>query len=198
MGLSHEHVEPQVLANIKLYILTRAELLFPLCYEIPCRILNIRKVLIGLNIKFFKFFWQPNTDLTHPHFILARLPNQLSFKWVEVCFSACQQAKKQRESQFCYFVTYGLLHFNVTLLVISSWSVQLSVFVQKEQTLFLFYLDFLNVQKKTTDQLLICNQYITDPPRPIFGRQVLQSSGHITNVPLLLPLCFILQNPGKT
>ena len=36
MGLSHEHVGPKILAKIKIYILTRAELLFHLCYEIPC------------------------------------------------------------------------------------------------------------------------------------------------------------------
>jgi hypothetical protein len=36
MGLSHEHVGPKILAKIKIYLLTRAELLFPLCYEIPC------------------------------------------------------------------------------------------------------------------------------------------------------------------
>ena len=31
-----EHVGPKILAKIKIYILTRAELLFNLCYEIPC------------------------------------------------------------------------------------------------------------------------------------------------------------------
>ena len=36
MPLSHEHVGPKILAKIKIYILTRAELLFNLCYEIPC------------------------------------------------------------------------------------------------------------------------------------------------------------------
>ena len=36
MGLSHEDVGPKLLAKIKSYILTRAELLFHLCYEIPC------------------------------------------------------------------------------------------------------------------------------------------------------------------
>ena len=36
MGLSHEHVGPKILATIKIYILTRAELLCRLCYEIPC------------------------------------------------------------------------------------------------------------------------------------------------------------------
>ena len=40
MGLSHEHVEPKILAKIKIYVLTRAELLFHLCYEIPCSIGN--------------------------------------------------------------------------------------------------------------------------------------------------------------
>jgi hypothetical protein len=36
MGLSHEHVGPKILAKIKIYILTRVELLCRLCYEIPC------------------------------------------------------------------------------------------------------------------------------------------------------------------
>ncbi len=36
MGLSHEPVGPKILAKIKIYILTRAELLITLCYEIPC------------------------------------------------------------------------------------------------------------------------------------------------------------------
>ena len=36
MGLTNEHVGPTKLAKIKIYVLTRAELLFNLCYEIPC------------------------------------------------------------------------------------------------------------------------------------------------------------------
>ena len=36
MSLSHEHVGLKILAKIKINTLTRAELLFPLCYEIPC------------------------------------------------------------------------------------------------------------------------------------------------------------------
>ena len=36
MSLSHEHVGSKILAEIEIYILTRAELLCPLCYEIPC------------------------------------------------------------------------------------------------------------------------------------------------------------------
>ena len=36
MGLSHEHAESKILEKIQIYILTRAELLFTLCYEIPC------------------------------------------------------------------------------------------------------------------------------------------------------------------
>jgi len=32
----HKHVGFKILAKIKIYILTRAELLFTLCYEIPC------------------------------------------------------------------------------------------------------------------------------------------------------------------
>ena len=37
MGLTNEHVGPKILAKIKIYVLTRVELLFNLCYEIPCR-----------------------------------------------------------------------------------------------------------------------------------------------------------------
>ena len=36
MSLSHEHVGSKILAKIKMFTLTRAELLFNLCYEIPC------------------------------------------------------------------------------------------------------------------------------------------------------------------
>ena len=36
MGLSHELVGPKILAKIQIYILTRVELLFTLCSEIPC------------------------------------------------------------------------------------------------------------------------------------------------------------------
>ena len=36
MSLSHEHVGSKILAEIEIYSLPRAELLRPLCYEIPC------------------------------------------------------------------------------------------------------------------------------------------------------------------
>ena len=35
-GVSQEHIEPPILTKIQIYILTRAELLNTLCYEIPC------------------------------------------------------------------------------------------------------------------------------------------------------------------
>ena len=41
MGLTYEHVGPKILAKIKMYVLTRAELLFKYCYEIPCNSLSI-------------------------------------------------------------------------------------------------------------------------------------------------------------
>ena len=37
MSLSHEHLRSKILAKIKIYILSRAELLCSLCYEIPCK-----------------------------------------------------------------------------------------------------------------------------------------------------------------
>ena len=36
MSLSHEHVGSKIPAKINTYMLTRAELLIHLCYEIPC------------------------------------------------------------------------------------------------------------------------------------------------------------------
>ena len=36
MPVNNEQVGPKILAKIKIYVLTRAELLFNLCYEIPC------------------------------------------------------------------------------------------------------------------------------------------------------------------
>ena len=36
MPLSQEHVGSKIVAKIKIYTLTRAELLLNLCYEIPC------------------------------------------------------------------------------------------------------------------------------------------------------------------
>ena len=36
MPLSHEHVGSKIPAKIQIYILSRAELLITLCYEIPC------------------------------------------------------------------------------------------------------------------------------------------------------------------
>ena len=36
MALTNEHVGPMILAKIKIYVFTRAELLIHLCYKIPC------------------------------------------------------------------------------------------------------------------------------------------------------------------
>ena len=36
MPLSHEQVGSKIAAKIQIYMLTRAELLITLCYEIPC------------------------------------------------------------------------------------------------------------------------------------------------------------------
>ena len=37
MGLTDEHVGPKILAKNKIYVLTRAELLFTLCYEMKMK-----------------------------------------------------------------------------------------------------------------------------------------------------------------
>jgi hypothetical protein len=36
MALTNEHEGPMILAKIKIYLFTRAELLFQVCYETPC------------------------------------------------------------------------------------------------------------------------------------------------------------------
>ena len=36
-GVSQEYIGPLILEKIQMYILTRAELLYPLCHEIPCK-----------------------------------------------------------------------------------------------------------------------------------------------------------------
>ena len=43
MGLSHEYVGSKIFEKIKIYILTRAELLFTLCYEIPWSLYIVSK-----------------------------------------------------------------------------------------------------------------------------------------------------------
>jgi hypothetical protein len=50
MCLSHEHVGYKIPAKINTYMLTRAELLIHLCYEIPC----IRVYKKPFNIRFNK------------------------------------------------------------------------------------------------------------------------------------------------
>ena len=56
MPLSHEHIGSKILAKIRIYILTRAELLCRLCYEIPCTYLCWRKV--GGSEKVKKKWWR--------------------------------------------------------------------------------------------------------------------------------------------
>ena len=37
MWVSQQHIGPLILKEIYMHVLTRAELLFTLCYEIPCK-----------------------------------------------------------------------------------------------------------------------------------------------------------------
>ena len=48
MPLSHEHVGFKISAKIKIYILSRAELLITLCYEIPYNVLFFKDQLTVL------------------------------------------------------------------------------------------------------------------------------------------------------
>ena len=62
MGLTNEHVGPKILAKIKIYVLTKAELLFQVCYEIPCTLLQLYcsqqgciEYVLVVNTTFFAF-----------------------------------------------------------------------------------------------------------------------------------------------
>ena len=54
MALSHEHLGSKTLAEIDIYILTRAELLCPHCYEIPCSIYSRLVLKATTNDQSFK------------------------------------------------------------------------------------------------------------------------------------------------
>ena len=48
------HVGPKILAKIKIYVLTRAELLFHLCYEIPCNSKYDKRLFTELRVQYMK------------------------------------------------------------------------------------------------------------------------------------------------
>ena len=52
MPLTHEHVGSKIVEKIKIYILTRAELLLNLCYEIPCTLKLILLYKKGAKVRF--------------------------------------------------------------------------------------------------------------------------------------------------
>ena len=67
MSLSHEHIESKILAKIKIYILSRAKLLFTIWDEIPCtwkqfeyHFWSVAKLLV----KFKRPTWNSNIELT--------------------------------------------------------------------------------------------------------------------------------------
>ena len=75
MALSHKDVGPKILAKIKIYILTRAELIFNLCYEIPCRyqfLKNLCQFLLILDL------W----GITFQAVVVIGLGNDLLFRSV--------------------------------------------------------------------------------------------------------------------
>ena len=81
MGLTNEHVDSKILAKIKIHVLTRAELLFQVCYEIPCtRIFFYEKVLF-----FTQLSYHLMCKLLKKSYMLsnAALPkSQMAYKYV--------------------------------------------------------------------------------------------------------------------
>ena len=96
MPLSHEHVGSKI--SIKIYILTRAEVLITLCYEIPCtsfgplkvpKLLQIALVWYGESLNYMdtSFFM----EITGPHlrfFWAISLGRFESLHYIIFCFDA--------------------------------------------------------------------------------------------------------------
>ena len=78
MGLTNEHVGSKIVAKIKIYILTRAELLFNLCYEIYCTILLFELILQFLNVFFSEEFLHS-----------AQMMSQITPLEVDILFVLC-------------------------------------------------------------------------------------------------------------
>jgi hypothetical protein len=86
MPLSHEHVGSKIPSKIQIYILTRAELLITLCYEIPCTVEvdtfseSATMHLFCQNGHFCTMKW-PFFVLRNGHFtVLKKITYNLSFK----------------------------------------------------------------------------------------------------------------------
>ena len=100
MSLSHEHVGPKILGKIKMYVLTRAELLFPLCYEIPCTptIFRQQYITVSYPVRKFKrnnvlFLFRLNLQEVYPVVknLILRYPPVISLNWQEkVTKGLCQ------------------------------------------------------------------------------------------------------------
>ena len=67
MPLSHEHKGSKKLEEIKIYSFTRAELLYPLCYEIPCIFATLGNKLSLISQSFFLLSY---SDLAWSHFVI--------------------------------------------------------------------------------------------------------------------------------
>ena len=101
MPLSHEHVGPKILAKIKIYDLTRAELLCSLCYEIPL-----------YKIKFDFLFWiVPLSQSRHLLLLIFHKKKEVSddfetiFVKTGLSFVAAQLVGKSftvKQSVFCH------------------------------------------------------------------------------------------------
>ena len=66
MSLSHEKVRSKISAKIKTYILTRAELVFNLCYEIPCSRTIWKWYFVTKIIRTYREGWPNKAHPSHP------------------------------------------------------------------------------------------------------------------------------------
>ena len=72
MTLINEHVGPMILAKIKIYVFTRAELLFQVCYDTPCSN-QVRVVAVSLPQLTQASFLQKNQTLQNRFLISVTL-----------------------------------------------------------------------------------------------------------------------------
>ena len=119
-------------AKIKIYILTRAELLCPLCYEIPCSIYQALYVPSHINKNFYAYHFiewidgllssmqmlrnipktkvgnlLTNTSNSFTNFASTNLP--IIFYKNESCYLPLQYLRVNKLTQFCKKFVYSLL-----------------------------------------------------------------------------------------
>ena len=114
MSLNNEHVGSKIVAKIKIYNLTRAELICSLCYEIPCSI--IFTVINGNSVLEFR------TYLVY-HMHEGNLLNVPS-KYLQCATITTGQLKMtllRDNLQLTFYESYFAFCANIKLTIVQNW-----------------------------------------------------------------------------